>query len=102
MPAELAERMEDDVDRATVYRTIELYERLGLINRIWREHQSYIELSEVFQPHHHHAVCQRCGDTIDVTSPELEALLVSLAKKEQFLAVEHSVELTGYCRNCHA
>jgi Fur family transcriptional regulator, ferric uptake regulator len=97
---ELAHSLRKEVDRATVYRTIELFERLGIVNRIWHGFKHQIELSEVFTPHHHHAQCQQCGRTIDISSPELEAALTTLAKKHRFLTLNHSVELTGYCSNC--
>ena len=96
----LAGRLQKDVDRATVYRTVELYEKLGIVNRIWHGFKHQVELSEIFTPHHHHALCQQCGKTIDITSPELEAALTSLAKRHQFLTLNHSVELTGYCKDC--
>jgi Fur family transcriptional regulator, ferric uptake regulator len=97
----LATQMRRDVDRATVYRTIELFERLGIVNRIWHGFKHQVELSEIFTPHHHHALCQQCGKTIDIASPELESALTGLAKKHQFLSLNHSVELTGYCSDCH-
>ncbi len=96
----LAEALQKDIDRATVYRTIELFERLGIVNRIWQGFKHQVELSEIFTPHHHHALCQNCGRTIDIASPELEAALTTLAKKHRFLALNHSVELNGYCPNC--
>lgn len=96
----LASALHKDTDRATVYRTIELFERLGIVNRIWHGFKHRVELSEIFTPHHHHAMCQQCGKMVDIASPELEAALTSLAKKHRFLALNHSVELTGYCSNC--
>ncbi len=89
------------VDRATVYRTLDLFERLGVVNRIWHGQKNQVELSEIFLPHHHHAVCQRCGTTVDIISTELEQLLARLARANEFLAVEHSVEINGYCSSCH-
>ena len=96
----LANQLRKDVDRATVYRTVELYEKLGIVNRIWHGFKNQIELSEIFTPHHHHAVCQQCGKTIDIASPELESALAGLARKHQFLTLNHSVELSGYCSDC--
>lgn len=96
----LATTMRRDVDRATVYRTVELFEKLGIVNRIWHGFKHQVELSEIFTPHHHHALCQQCGKTIDIASPELENALTTLAKKHQFLSLSHSVELTGYCPDC--
>lgn len=96
----LAQHLEPAVDRATVYRTVELYEKLGIVNRIWHGFKHEVELSEIFTPHHHHARCQNCGQTIDITSPELESALSKLAKQHDFLALNHSVELLGYCQKC--
>jgi Fur family transcriptional regulator, ferric uptake regulator len=96
----LASQLAPAVDRATVYRTVELYEKLGIVNRIWHGFKHQVELSEIFTPHHHHAMCQNCGQTIDIASPELEATLAKLAKSHHFLALSHSVELLGYCNKC--
>lgn len=98
---QLSKHLSADLDRATVYRTIELFERLGIVNRIWHGFKTQIELSEIFTPHHHHAVCQNCGKTIDIAHQELEALLAKIAKERNFITVNHSVELSGYCPNCH-
>lgn len=99
--ARLADSVGERMDRATVYRTLDLYERLGVVNRIWHGFKSHVELSEIFLPHHHHAVCQRCGRATDIVSPELEQLLTKIARQNNFLAVEHSVEVSGYCKDCH-
>lgn len=96
----LATELQNEVDRATVYRTIELYEKLGIVNRIWHGFKHQVELSEIFTPHHHHAQCQQCGKTTDITSPELESALTNLSKKHGFLTLNHAVELNGYCANC--
>lgn len=96
----LAQQLGRTVDRATVYRTVELFEKLGIVNRIWHGFKHQVELSEIFTPHHHHAMCQNCGQTIDIASPELEATLAKLAKSHKFLALSHSVELLGYCQKC--
>ena len=96
----LAHHLSGEVDRATVYRTIELYEKLGIVNRIWQGFRHQVELSEIFTPHHHHALCQHCGKTIDISSQELEIALAGLAKKHNFLTLNHSVELSGYCSDC--
>ena len=69
--ATLSQKCAEILDRATVYRTISLFEQLGIVNRIWHGFKSQLELSEIFTPHHHHATCQNCGKTLDIVSPEL-------------------------------
>lgn len=98
--AHIANELSSSMDRATTYRTLDLYERLGIVNRIWRSAKNYVELSEIFMPHHHHAVCEHCGKTIDIVSQPLEQLLSAIARENNFLTVHHSVELSGYCETC--
>jgi Fur family ferric uptake transcriptional regulator len=100
-PAKLAALCSPTIDRATTYRTVELFEELGIVNRIWHGFKSQVELSEIFTPHHHHAVCQHCGKNIDIINPELEKTLTAIARKHKFLAISHVIELTGYCSECH-
>ena len=96
----LAQACAPSVDRATAYRTITLFEQLGVVNRIWHGFKSQIELSEIFTPHHHHASCQHCGASLDIVDPELEKLLSRIARERHFLAIGHVIELTGYCQKC--
>lgn len=96
----LADKLNGEVDRATVYRTVELFEKLGIVNRTWHGFKHHIELSEIFTPHHHHAVCQNCMATIKITDQSLETALTAIAKEHNFLTVGHSVELIGYCQKC--
>lgn len=98
--ASLSQKCQTELDQATVYRTVALFEKLGVVNRIWHGFKSQVELSEIFTPHHHHAVCQNCGESLDIVDPELEKILSKLAKKHGFLSVSHTLELSGYCQDC--
>ncbi len=99
--ATLSQKCAEALDRATVYRTVSLFERLGIVNRIWHGFKSQLELSEIFTPHHHHATCQNCGKTIDIVNPELENTISKLSREQGFLAIGHVIELTGYCKVCN-
>jgi len=98
--ARLGDELQNALDRATVYRTIELFERIGVVQRIWTGWKSQVELSEAFVPHHHHAVCRICGAHIEINSIGLEKELRQLAGELQFTLEDHSVDLIGVCKNC--
>ncbi len=49
-------------DQATVYRNTKVFEDLGIISTLRLGWNSKLELSDVFQHHHHHMTCVRCGD----------------------------------------
>jgi Fe2+ or Zn2+ uptake regulation protein len=89
------------VDRASVYRTVALFERLGIIQRIQIGWKYRIELSDTFQHHHHHLHCIHCGSiTALPEDPELEKRLQSLFQASGFAAEDHTLEVRGVCRNC--
>lgn len=87
-------------DRASIYRSITLLERLGAVNRIPQGFKYKLELSEVFLPHHHHIICVRCGRHSDVEQKRLEDVLISIADSEGYTLASHKVELQGLCPKC--
>lgn len=90
-------------DRASVYRTIDLFESLGVIQRLQSGWKYKLELSDTFQAHHHHAVCLNCGKTVDVPEDaRLEVRLYELADLLEFQLERHQLELQGYCADCQA
>ncbi len=50
--------------------------------------------------HHHHLVCRRCGRTVELDAPELEALARRLGEEQGFSELHHVVEITGVCPEC--
>jgi len=97
----LAQRAAAKVDRATVYRTIELFERLGIVHRLNIGWKYKIELSDIFQGHHHHFYCTNCSKTYSLPANSmLETIIDSTAAKEGFAARGHQLEIYGLCQNC--
>ncbi len=97
----LVKRAEGRADRATLYRTVELFERLGIVHRLNIGWKYKIELSEVFQGHHHHFYCVNCGRTYSLpNSSMLETMISSVAAKEGFSPRGHQLEINGLCGNC--
>ena len=96
---ELASQL-TDVDRVSVYRTVDIFEKVGIAQRVWSGFKSRVELSEAFSPHHHHFTCSKCGATIGLHSERLEQELAGLEKEHGFELTGHSIELSGFCINC--
>jgi Fe2+ or Zn2+ uptake regulation protein len=88
------------IDRASVYRTVELLERVGAVNRVPQGFKYKLELSEAFLPHHHHIVCSTCGKQSDIEQNKLEELLESIAREKSYILSAHKVELQGICYHC--
>lgn len=98
--SEIANKLSGIVDRATVYRIVDLYEKMNLVNRIWTGWKSKIELSDRFVAHHHHATCKRCNRSFRVESEELESVISHLANELKFNMTSHTMEIGGICKNC--
>ena len=97
----LVQRSRDKVDRATVYRTIELFERLGIVRRLNIGWKYKIELTDAFSGHHHHMYCTNCGRVFDLPdNPMLETMIETVAVKSGFAARGHQLEVFGLCANC--
>lgn len=97
----LVQRAAGKVDRATVYRTVELFEKLGIVHRLNIGWKYKVELSDVFLEHHHHMYCSNCGKTQDLPqNAMLETMIDSLANKSGFAPRSHQLEVFGLCANC--
>ncbi len=88
------------IDRATVYRTIELFEKLGIVKRVWFGFRSKVELSDLYQEHHHHLVCESCGRIIKIDHANLERMVSRITKKNNYLPTKHHIEIFGLCEEC--
>ncbi|MFO0971441.1 MAG: Fur family transcriptional regulator [Candidatus Saccharimonadales bacterium] len=88
------------IDRATVYRTIDLFVDLNIAKKVSTGFKYRIELGESFQEHHHHLTCLRCSSVIDVHTPEIEYAIEQTAANNGFRPLRHDLEITGYCSNC--
>ncbi len=93
-------RLTPTVDRASVYRTLELFTDLGITETTIRGWTPFTELSEPFKPHHHHLICENCGHVEGIENETLEDVLELIATRHQFSLKRHLVELTGLCANC--
>jgi Fur family ferric uptake transcriptional regulator len=90
-------------DQATVYRNITIFENLGVIARLRLGRQSKLELSDMFQHHHHHLTCLKCGRVIALAeNTKLEREINQLSKSRNFKPTDHQLEIRGYCSNCQS
>jgi len=86
---------------ATVYRTLALLHDAGIVDTLSHHaggEQCYRLCSE---GHHHHLVCHRCHRVVEVEKCDLDGWVNTAAKRHGFVAVDHRVEITGICTDCH-
>lgn len=87
------------VGRASVYRTLELLARLGLVqvSSLGRAASTYVLCDE----HHHHVICRRCHQTVEFEDCNLDELGKALSKRLGYHIEGHLVEFYGCCPDCH-
>lgn len=90
------------VNRSSVYRTINLFEELGVVEKVlFRDGITRIELSPEFGgTHHHHLVCQECEKVIEFEECGLQNLQRIADIKHAFTVESHYMEFYGLCGDC--
>ena len=96
---QLARHKSASISLSTVYRNLQRYKRLGLIE----EHQfdgmrRYYETAPLSK--HHHLVCLGCGRIFEFKCPSAEKLKSRISKEEGFKVTDAEVRLAGYCPKC--
>lgn len=98
---ELTQRLDGKINRASLYRTIDLFERLGIAHRVYIGWKYKVELSDIFTHHHHHLSCLNCGKVVAISeNEEAEKLIRALATRQGFSVQAHQLEIQGYCAEC--
>lgn len=101
-------KMYPGIGLTTVYRTLDLLVRMGLINKFtFGDGPSRFEYkSEDKKGHHHHVICSNCGKIIDYSDfldDELELVEKTekhLTRKYHFKVLGHNIEFYGLCEKC--
>lgn len=88
---------------ASVYRTLELLADLGLVRRLeLRDGGALFEPALPDGSHHHHLICEACGEVETFEDAALERAITALARRVRFQVAAHDVTLRGICPDCAA
>jgi Fur family ferric uptake transcriptional regulator len=97
----LVAKLRDSIDKASIYRTVALFEKLGIVHRLQLGWKYKIELADTFNYHHHHISCSSCHRVFPIREDvTLEAAMQALAQEYGFRAQSHQVEIQGLCSQC--
>jgi Fur family ferric uptake transcriptional regulator len=83
-----------EVGLVTIYRTLDLLSEIGVVRRLDLGDGPRYELAE---DHHHHLICESCGEV-----SEFEECPLDLRRLEDiaFEVSSHSLEIYGRCAAC--
>ena len=91
----------DRVGVASIYRALDVLEHEGLVQRFdVGDSAARYEPALASGEHHHHLVCERCGEVRAFEDDDLERAINRLARRVDFAIDGHDVTLTGRCPEC--
>ncbi len=94
-----ASSQEESISPATVYRSLNLFKQLGLIDeRRLGKMRCYYEMKQ--PPEHQHLLCQGCGKVIEFESPLIRKLVDKVQREHGFNVTKAELCLEGYCLEC--
>ena len=89
---------------ATIYRTLQVFEEIGLIYKLNFDDGCYrYEIMSYDDNHihqHHHLICKNCGKIIEVKEDLMNSLEEMIEKQYNFEIINHMVKFTGICSRC--
>lgn len=86
---------------ATVYRTMELFERIGIVSRLSMENSAArYELVMYDKLMHHHLICLRCGKLEELDDKIADQFKKQILEDKGFEVADKSIKIYGYCSSC--
>lgn len=85
--------------KSTVYRNLDAMAGRGELTRGFLENgESFFGLQET--EHHHYMICRDCNKMQHLPSCPMQHLQQELSACDDFVAMDHVVQVYGYCRDC--
>ncbi|KFI45438.1 Fur family transcriptional regulator [Bifidobacterium bohemicum] len=84
---------------STVYRQLNALADAGRIDAIQLSGQQVFRIC-MDGRHHHHLVCEACGNTVEIEPPE--QWLRQIAEQHGYSAITHTIEIFGLCPECRS
>lgn len=98
--ASLVQERFPSVNLSTVYRTLEVLERLGVVDHVHFGHgRAVFHLADHA---HHHLYCEGCGAVAELEEAELQPLLDALEARHGFELDRRHFAIGGRCRRCRS
>src|SRR5688572_32811278 len=85
------------ISRATVYRTLELLVKSGMVRRVHlgEDHYHYERVAE--NSHHDHLLCTACGGVIELHDPTLDERQLLICARRGFAPSFHNPQILWFC-----
>ena len=92
-----------EINKTTLYRELEFLLAQDVLVEV-RLDSYVVHYEPASLPHHHHLVCDHCGEIEEVRSQSVEQSLQALQSEvagQGFVVERHTLEFYGRCHDCH-
>jgi Fe2+ or Zn2+ uptake regulation protein len=94
-----ASARDDSISPATVYRTLNLFKELRLVDEMrLGKIRCFYEIKQSRE--HQHLVCKGCGKVMEIQNPHFQSLVKSVRREHGFKVTKAELYLEGYCPEC--
>ncbi len=95
-----AQRRDLGIGRATIFRALDLFTELQLLERIDLPNGDHAYVPCLPGYHHHHVICQRCAKVTEVRDLGLGDAIAGMERTTGWTVQKHRLELYGLCPEC--
>lgn len=88
----------EPVGLTTVYRTLQSLAGAGFLDTFDREGEQAFRLCG--DQHHHHLVCEICGEVTEIDAAEVEGWVAAVAARHGYQVTGHRADIFGICASC--
>jgi Fe2+ or Zn2+ uptake regulation protein len=96
----LAQERDLGIGRATIFRALELFTELQVLERIDLPNGDHAYVPCLPSYHHHHVICQRCARVTEVKDLGLGEAIANMERTTGWAVQRHRLELYGLCPEC--
>ena len=87
------------VGLTSVYRSLDLFESLGIVFKIINGSNVKYKLCEL-EDHHHHIICKTCGHVVEFKFCEISDLSKKVMESTGYQVIDHQLNFYGFCKAC--
>jgi Fur family ferric uptake transcriptional regulator len=92
-------RRKKRIGLTSIYRTLDLFESLGMVFKIMNGSNVKYKLCEL-ENHHHHIVCKTCGSVVELDFCDISKWSKKVMESTGYQVTDHQLNFYGLCKAC--
>jgi len=92
-------KKEKKVGLTSIYRSLDLFESMGVVFRIRNGSSVKYKLCEL-EDHHHHIVCKSCGNVVELSFCDISGWTKKVSEFTGYQVIDHQLNFYGICKDC--